>query len=433
MKRNQDENRFSIATVIVACYLLPILLLSTYSMGLMPIHYGWRLFSFGLAGGLLGSCVLFVLLCRREMALCQQMQEELPAVTSESPHPILLPENPPLPQENVFKEEWLAKEMQLLAEIEEKNQGLQTLQKDKEQFQYQKKSLIGEFETVKKVLQEQLLHHEALLKESQKEYQQTIMEKQSVIEQQQQRILILESKEYDLTYEIKTLLQLVNIESPTVPPIYESSIDSTPHMLHEPSTPYDSKSEDGFEVPHHPPYAYQDSSEDLMDLPLNRSILQESKTGIHTSEIAKNQLKRCLDIAAKMTGAHHLGNNARYGDLPVDNYALDLRRLFDNLRVENSCIVLFYSQKENKLLFVNNQAKNILGWSPEKFVQDFPILIQKGMEEWKAGIAQLLSQPETQILLPIKTKMGTELPLHCNLGIINTGMFRQHIMGVLYE
>jgi hypothetical protein len=125
-------------------------------------------------------------------------------------------------------------------------------------------------------------------------------------------------------------------------------------------------------------------------------------------------------------------SGSRFRDLPINNYTLDLRRLFDSLRSENAGVVFVYSQKENKLLFTNNVVKNVLGWSPEKFTQDFQEIVQDGLQEWKNAVSQLLIKGETNTRLVIKTKSGQDMMFQCQLGIIPTGIFRNHVIGVLY-
>lgn len=145
------------------------------------------------------------------------------------------------------------------------------------------------------------------------------------------------------------------------------------------------------------------------------------------------QLKRCMDIAGKITGANHFeAANSRFREWHIDNYALDLRRLFDNLRGESSSTIFVFSQKDNRLLFVNNQAKHLLGWSPEKFVQNFSEIIAESLQEWNRGINRLANQPQTTAQLTLKNKAGQHVPVNCHLGMITSGLFRNHIIGVAF-
>ena len=145
------------------------------------------------------------------------------------------------------------------------------------------------------------------------------------------------------------------------------------------------------------------------------------------------QLKRCIDIAQKITGASHYNNsNSRFKDLSIDNYTLDLRRLFETLRMENASTVFFYSQKESKVLFVNNQSRNLLGWSPDKFVQSFYDIIEPSKEIWKQGITSLAIKNDVQVSLKMKSKAGSSTDVQVHLGIIPTGLFKHHILGIMY-
>ncbi len=119
-------------------------------------------------------------------------------------------------------------------------------------------------------------------------------------------------------------------------------------------------------------------------------------------------------------------------DSPADSFALDLRRLCDSLRSENSCTILLYSPKENQLLFANNQIKTVTGWSPDKFVQNFSDIMQDEAP-WRQGIASLTMRSEAKVDLTFKMKSGQDISVHGLLGLIPTGIFRQHIIAVLYR
>lgn len=99
----------------------------------------------------------------------------------------------------------------------------------------------------------------------------TIAEQKSQIDKKQQQSGILETKVSDLTYEIKTLLKLA--ES------HVSSISST----YTPSSPAEEPAPQTTETIH--PQDFQ----------------------IKTTEEASQQLKKCIDIAQKMTGSHRFG------------------------------------------------------------------------------------------------------------------------------
>lgn len=491
-KLNQHNSRQAIAAAIFVCYLLPVLLLSIYSL---IDKNSWGLFSIGLTSGICGATVLFLFICRWTVALRKQGKapeidradqimttSKLSFVETEPPIPFQNISETPLTVQDALLEDPLQKDLsecqtrqtQLLSEIDLKNNALQALYSEKEQLQRHMQSILQEFSSYKSTMQEQVQQKEILIREC----KQSLIEQQSLLETKQQQITSLENKEHDLTYEIKMLLQLINTENPTpprhetiphvdeleashFPPYYDLKSPSEQLILKEnnylyshsdpflentlnhqppPNVPIPTN----LEASHFPPcyslkdpglldqdsnYSHQAIYTPETPWPLQASPLPDIAIDDH--EVAETQLKRCLDIATKMTGSTNIGGTSRVRDLQVDSYALDLRRLCDSLRVENSCIVILFSQKENKLLFVNNHVKNITGWSPEKFLQDFPEIIQNKTDVWNAGISQLASYPEVKLSLPIKTKDGHEIRLHCLLGAINTGLFRHHVIGIL--
>ncbi len=152
-----------------------------------------------------------------------------------------------------------------------------------------------------------------------------------------------------------------------------------------------------------------------------------------TPNDANDQLKKCMDIACKITGANHFeAANSRFRDWHIDNYALDLRRLFDNLRSETASTIFVFSQKDNRLLFVNNQAKALLGWSADKFIQNFQEIVEPSIHEWNRGINTLVAQNSAETSLKMKNMSGQPVEVHCHMGMISSGLFRNHIIGVLY-
>lgn len=203
-----------------------------------------------------------------------------------------------------------------------------------------------------------------------------------------------------MTYEIKTLLQLAEIAN-------QPSFDPTEQ---------------------------QDLSEEpSVQLEFNLSPQADPDKDAKVMENASIQLKRCIDIAQKITGgSHYRTGSPRFRELAGDNYTLDLRRLFDGLRHENSGLILFYSQKENKILFVSNQARNFLGWGTDKFLQTFFHIIEPSMESWNNGLSQLAFKNQAKVEISMKNRSEQDVPMHGLLGIIPTGIFRNHILGVFF-
>src|SRR5690606_434777 len=110
--------------------------------------------------------------------------------------------------------------------------------------------------------------------------QKTITEQRECIDKKLQQIAQLEIKVSDLTYEIKTLIQLAEIENQSMP-IYSSL------PLEQAGSIY-------------PPLS------DIFEEEI--SCLPEKK--VRNSMQANIQLKRCIDIAQKITGASHYYNTS---------------------------------------------------------------------------------------------------------------------------
>lgn len=406
-------SRYRILLLIIAFYLLPIILLTTYSQRSIPWQNSWELLSLGLLLAAFGTFLLFWLITIWEANFNLNMNKEIlnqempieaeapmqssqpSSIESERPCDLNSENDLKLIQQNLsFTEQKL---VEALSEVQLKNDEMQKLNKDNLRYQRQAELVLQELAQYKLSSQNQIEKHEKLVTDS----QQTIAEQRALLEKKQQQVSQLEQKVRDLTYEIKTLLQLAEIGSLT------------------------------------------SSEETVQEIPIKNNGESESSFGelsissdkqVHSFEEATIQLKRCIDIAQKITGASHYNHsNSRFRDLPVDNYTLDLRRLFDCLRSENACAVFFYSQKENKILFANNQTKGMLGWNPEKFVQNFTDIIQQSQENWRTGLSQLSLKNESKFTLLMKSKAGQEIPIECLLGIIPTGIFRNHVIGVLFK
>lgn len=220
------------------------------------------------------------------------------------------------------------------------------------------------------------------------EHQSTIADLRNDLAQRQQMGDQLEGKVRDLSYEIKTLLRLA-----------ERPIQG------------EQKSE-----------------------AVSVAVMEtESDAPVQTREEAHIQLKRSLDIAQRVTGAGYLTNSPKFQEFYLENSALDLRRLSDKLRdIEHTALIVF-STKENKLLFANETTKQLLGINNERFAETFQELIQSDFEPWKLAQQQLAFKNEAHLILPISIRPGEILEVECLLGVIQTGLFRNNIIGLLYR
>lgn len=351
--------------------------------------------AFGLCLASIGSVLSFLLLRQWETTLKRNRVAAL-AIPAHAPQAA----EDPFHSAGNFQELETAlhdaqvKQKELVEELNLKNEAIHKLEKEKQLFETRIDDVHRALSASQAEADEEVRRKSVLLSE----YQETINQQREVIQKKQEQIAELENKVRDLNYEVKTLLQLTEVEKPA-----KKSRES------EQKPPENTLPEDNAVAP--------SSANHLVKSPEEASV----------------QLKRCIDIAQKMAGVNRFGNgNSRFRDIPMDNYALDLRRLFDSLGSENSSPVLLYSQKENRLLFANQQTKNLLGWPVDKFTQSFPHLIQEGLQEWQRGIGDLSLKEEAKARLLLKTKSGQNLLVHCHMGIIPRGIFRNHIVAVLY-
>ena len=377
----------------------------------MPSQQAWNLLAFGLFCSAFGTLTQFFLLCK--LGSAKQREESFNDVESlevekqEVLNDIVYQQNPidadQLLELNDLREKnhLLNQEKNLLQKDSlEKQEEINSLYRQHEELHQKLQSTLHEYERYKLSVADQISMQEKLVQDCQK----TISDQRESIDKKLQQIAQLETKVSDLTYEIKTLIQLAEIENQTV------SHYTPPAVTYEPEKHS---------------LNWQETEEEIFCLP-------EKK--VKNADQASIQLKRCIDIAQKITGASYYNSaNSRFKDLTVDNYALDLRRLYENLRTENASTLILYSQKEHKILFVNNQSKNLLGWSPDKFVQSFHDIIEPSYQEWKESIASLSIKNESYMSLKMKSKSGYDVEVQSLLGIIPTGIFRNHILGVLYN
>lgn len=398
MRHNLIPSLFSIVLLVLGLYALPSLLFTYYASQQLSTDQRWLIFSLGLLIAIAGTALLLTMLSRWSEGLRQYLKKEerqikqtLHSLTEKTvSQPIVNEDQTYKLQLEEKISEWQAIQTQLNQDIADKDFALQTLSQEQETYQLKILSLSKEFANYKNQNEQQIEQQNSVISECQK----TISELRMSIDKHLQHIANLETKERDLHYEIKALLQY-------------TTIDNIPEQTEEPKKAVPTSSK-------------------------KAEALFMSASNVNSPQSASLQLKRCIDIAMKITGSHHIGNHSMRSELPVDNHALDFRRLCDSLRVENGSIVVLYSQKEHKLLFANNRVKDVLGWTPEKFTQSFQEILLNGQEEWKKGLGQLTIQSEARFPVNIKNKSGSDQTMQCHLGIVNAGVFRHHIVGVMY-
>lgn len=367
------RSRTSLSAAVTILYLAPFLAIVGFSLLLPSSSFG--MFSIGLLLIATGSLLIHSLIA----GWTEQLQLKVAGRKTEQSSEPLQEE-----QENAY----LSSE-----EIDLKNAEIKSLIESQEEYATESRQSLDALTHENESLVNQIAHKEHLLEQSES----TIAELRAAQDRKQQRINQLESKVRDLSYEIKTLLHLTEIPESSV---QEESSSKRP---------------------------------ELSDTPRMETRPKIEKK-MQPGENATALLKRCIDIAQKMTGAsHYSSNNSRFRGIPVDNFALDMRCLFDSLHSENGATVLFYSVKENKLLFANEQTRKLTGWTPDKFVQNFENIIQEGKEEWSNALKQLSVQSESKVRLILKSRSGEDILVHGLLGAVPTGIFRHHVLAILFN
>lgn len=374
--QNLFKERHHLLGLIVALYIAPLCVITAWFMQAIEPSQAWSIFSTGLFCCIAGSLAIFFALRHWEWNVQLENRspneiETLEAKISE------------LQETNTA----------LTSQLEEKNCNLSEVNPVTE---FSENLIASKAEAEKKLEQNELYIHE--LHQEISQYKMAVQEKENWIAE-------LESQVQDRTYELQTLLKLSEVSQAKKEALV-------------------GKEEEAFSFPLlNPLRSNYHSSDEVTDMK------------VHTSEGATSHLKRCIAVAQKMTGVNHFSSSGSslFRDLPVNSYALDLRRLCDSLGSENTVAVALYSKKEDKLLFANSEIKNLLGWSSEKFLQDFSEIVLEGYSDWKNKIYSLMEFEEAKIRLLVKTKSGENLLLNCHIGVIPTGIFRNHAIAVFYS
>lgn len=397
MMDEEMENRHALAVLVLVLYTLPLLVLSGWTQ---ITHDGWTLLSLGLLLTAAGTYTMMRRMESFERAFLTKLSQPGQSIAKEAESPI--PDFSPFIEQIENQRTTLAEAEkaynELTASYEVLTEDYQKILREKEVVQRQAEAHQQEHRIYKKNTQEQNDYQQLLLVE----HQRSIAELRDLLEKKQQHIQQLESKTRDMNYEIKTLLQLAEkpvsgYTEPSVIPLHPARHPPTPKMHWETGEP------------------------NILDF------------AVRTNEEAHVHLKRLLDLAQRITGTSLFSSSPRFREMPLDNYALDLRSLFDRLKEINASTIIVYSLKENKLLFVNDQIKELLGLNPDKFVHQFQETVQEGQPEWREVLRQLSFKNEAKTTLQLKSRTGQEVNVECLLGIVPTGIFRHHLIGLLYK
>lgn len=409
----KQNNRQILSLSVILFYLFPLLFFASYSISLMPRHKSWSVLSIGLLIMTGGTLALIWLLYYWEQTLkTQSLQKnrliafspERVADQQETKVTALDSHFLATPQTEIASKEDSSLLQAALKDLQEKHDRLVI---EKEHFEKENQVFTEKVEQVSQDFADYKVFSEEQLKQKNlqiHQFQQTIEDQRIEMEKYQAQIQVLDTKVHDLSYEIKTLLYLHETENRSLRSSFQLESPKTTVVSFEPAKPTSVENE-----------------------------LARVKAIQMATEEASQLLKRSIHLAQKLTGTPYHGyESSRYREFSSPYYTIDQRRLFDQLRHENQAIILVYSQKEQKIVFVNNQSKTLLGWSPEKFMQDFSHLIQDGMVDWKKALEALSTQNESHTRLLCKTKSGQEILLNCQLGNIETGLFKHSVIGVLY-
>jgi len=325
--------------IIASVYILPLLAWSLFSLQDMPAGKG--LFYLGIGWLLMGGGGLYLYL------QFSKFQSKPALATIGEP----------------FLEE-------VKKEREQNLQAIDRLQEEKGVIELERQTIEKEMERLRhEVLHLKMGSIEAL---RQKERELQDLKKQlhshrHQIEEKQTLLQTLQGKVSDLTFEIKTLVELHNRIEPQA--------------------------------------TQKDSS--------------EKQTG-------HKLLKRCLDIAKK-----YMGPNLFQGIEGGQSLTLDQRRLFEAFLEEKSGVVFYFSPKEGKILFVNTVVEELMGCSSDNFRFEFGHFIKGSEEVWRQGVQQLTKASISDFQLQLTLPSGKEAIFQCTLGRIPSGLFHNDVIGIL--
>lgn len=404
MKQENMFSRYHLLWLLILCYLMPLLGLSVYG-AMVPREAGdWNILCIGFLLTTFGTLILYFALARWESLLKLNLNSQ---ITNENVYEDIHHETQSKQFIDLEEYELLKRslaeaqqvQIRLLSEIEMLTEEVQKKELEKNEIHQRTQKILNELDLTKRSTRQEL----ELQQNHIRELHEAIADLKALHEKKQQEVVQLENKVGSLTGEIKTLLQFA--ESRSKPLIPNEAANIT--LAEEPT--FTEKNEIPDEL-----YAYQESP-------------------IQTIQEASFHLKKCLNIAQKIKGSQRFGSQIySFLDSPADNFSIDLRRLCDRLRGETQSVVLLYSPQDSHLLFASNQIKLLSGWSPEKFAQSFFDLLIDATE-WQQGIESLVTRSEAQIKMHLKTRSGQTTVIDASLGMIPTGIFRNHVIAILYS
>ena len=427
------NSRYSTFLFLTVIYSIPLLFFAFYSLSILPKAKSWAIISIGFLTILVASLFFFLLLhywnkkwlesslsyvegamtpqnkvTPLDEALLQQENQEAKKTLEENR--LLLQENS---QELLSLKDHLAsheeKVATLTTQLHELKEEKQKLVEETRHLENRAQRAIQDFSDYKLFSEEQLKQKNLQLSAA----QQTISEQNSEIEKREEQVCQLNSKIHDLSYEIRTLIHLHEVES--------TSATMPKKRLTQPMRPANQ-----------------------LPVPMDTLVLENESSGQQSEEHASSAqvqtvaegwalLRKCVHIAQRLTGANYYGKEGvRFREFSSSHFTIDQRRLFDSLKHQKGALILVYSQKEEKLLFANSQTRILFDCSAEKFLQEFASFFPDGLSEWKKALSLLSYSSESQSRLLAKNKTGSEIALNAHFAVIPTGLFRNYVICLLY-
>ena len=420
---DQTNLHTKIIITVIVLFFIPNLILSAFSIGTVPLSHSWTLLALGLMLSATGSIGLIVSFRQWEAgfwtqldSLAQSKANMLTKKTLDHSKEGLLP--PSDERVEVLSQQMLT--------IEERNQQLQ---KEKSFIEAELTKIQHELKNAQSSQTSQSTQTNDVLAE----YKGLIDRLKNEVNDKNQRITDLEVTIADLNYELKTLLQVSDFGVDILP---TPSIKET-NIIHEKETPLQ-KEKIFTDVDHFPPpYPPEDAQAHAPQIqqqhtPIASGYVSVEKPLIKVTEEVSKQLKRCLEIAQKMTGSTNFGSQSRFRELAMENSALEERRLFDGLANEQNGVIMVYSLKDEKPLFISPEIKELSGWTHEKFLQEFGHIIQGSSEDWSKALLQLNNRPEVSLKLSLKNRNGADQHVGCVMSLIPSGIFKHYVVSILY-
>lgn len=366
----EKKAKSSSILIVLALYFVPIFSWILLGHSYIAHETGLWLAIGGIILLCLGSALLYLLMRQsvEPLVLVREIAAAAPApiiVASEAPAEPQIDHTIPLREEIA----------ELERRLSEKSSGIGSLQEAFEENERECEDLRAQLQSLKQDSETAIEKYRARADEMELE----IHQKQQMVEQ-------LETQIHDLRYEIKTLLQLTEVD-------YSK-------FVMEPA---------------------REAGVKPASTPTFQGVVKRE-------EEAKLLLKRCIDVSQRISSGYRSGTQG----LSTVPSALDLRRLIDALKEESGALVLLYDPKEKKMLYASKEAKNLLGWAPETLAHDFKEIAEEGYSFWERAVEQLENKPQTSLVIGLKTKGGEELPFNAFLSGISSGIFRSYAVAVLF-